>query len=110
MRPDFRTFQYLSRAKILIHHGDRTDRKDQIDKKQAYGLCLITLIVCVVFFSTPICQIDTGVTSFSHQFDFMTSSITYRLATLTKDGATLLLQLMDIQNVCKNTCLSPNKS
>ena len=32
---DFRMFQYLSRAKILIHHGDRTDWKDGIDKKQA---------------------------------------------------------------------------
>ena len=45
----------------------------------------------------------TGVTSFGHQFDFMTSSITYTLATLTIDSATLLLQLMDIQNVHKNT-------
>ena len=36
MRLDLRTFQYLSRAKILIHHGDQTDRKDPTDKKQAY--------------------------------------------------------------------------
>ena len=35
MCPDFRTFQYSSRAKILIHHGGRTDRKGQIDQKQA---------------------------------------------------------------------------
>ena len=33
---DFQTFQYSSRAKILIHHGDRTNRKDWIEKKQAY--------------------------------------------------------------------------
>ena len=36
MRPDFRTFQYSSRAKIPIHHGARTDRKGRIDSKQAY--------------------------------------------------------------------------
>ena len=36
MRPDFRTFQYTSRAKTLIHHYGRTDRKGRIDKKQAY--------------------------------------------------------------------------
>ena len=30
MRPEFRTFQYSSQAKILILHGDR------IDKKQVY--------------------------------------------------------------------------
>ena len=35
MRPDFWKFQYQSRAKILIHFGDRTDQKDQADKKQA---------------------------------------------------------------------------
>ena len=28
---DFWTFQYSSQAKVLIHHGGRTDRKDQID-------------------------------------------------------------------------------
>ena len=37
MRLDFRTFQYSSQAKILIHHGGRTDRKGRIDKKQAYS-------------------------------------------------------------------------
>ena len=36
MRPDFRTFRYSSRAKILIHHGGRTDQKGRIDKKQAH--------------------------------------------------------------------------
>ena len=39
MRPETRTFLYWSRAKILIHHGDRTDRKDGIDKEQAYCGC-----------------------------------------------------------------------
>ena len=34
MCPDLLTFQYSSQAKILIHHGDRTDRKGRIDKKQ----------------------------------------------------------------------------
>ena len=37
MRQDFRTFQYLSRAKILIHHGAPTDRKGRIGRKQAYS-------------------------------------------------------------------------
>ena len=37
MRPDFRTFQYSSGAKIPIHHGARTDRKGRIDRKQAYS-------------------------------------------------------------------------
>ena len=32
----YRKFQYLSIAKILIHHRDRIDRKDPIDKKQSY--------------------------------------------------------------------------
>ena len=36
MCPDFRTFQYSSRAKILSRHGCRTDLKGRIDKKQAY--------------------------------------------------------------------------
>ena len=36
MRPNFRTFQYWPRAKILIHHGNQTDWKSRIDKKQAY--------------------------------------------------------------------------
>ena len=36
MRPDFRTFQYSSWAKILIHHGGRIDQKGRIDKKQTY--------------------------------------------------------------------------
>ena len=35
MRPDFRTFQYSSQAKILIHHGAGTDKKGRIDRKQA---------------------------------------------------------------------------
>ena len=35
MRQDFLPFQYSSWAKTLIHHGDSTDRKDRIDKKQA---------------------------------------------------------------------------
>ena len=35
MRPDFKTFQNSSRAKILIHHGARIDRKGRIDRKQA---------------------------------------------------------------------------
>ena len=38
MHPDFRTFQYSSRAKIPIHHGARTDRKGRIDRKQAYKM------------------------------------------------------------------------
>ena len=42
MRPDFRTFQYSSRAKIPIHHGARTDRKGRIDRKQAYATILNT--------------------------------------------------------------------
>ena len=40
----------------------------------------------------------------------MTSSITYSLVTLTIDGVTSFLQLMDVQNVSKNTHFSPNKS
>ena len=40
MRPDFRTFQYSSRAKIPIHNGARTDRKGRIDRKQAYFLLI----------------------------------------------------------------------
>ena len=32
MRPDFRMFQYSS-LKFLIHHGDKTDQKDQIEKQ-----------------------------------------------------------------------------
>ena len=47
MHPDFQMFQYSSRAKILIHHGDLTDRKDRIDKKQAY----IVLIFYKVHFT-----------------------------------------------------------
>ena len=40
IRPDFRTFQYSSRAKIPIHHGARTDRTGRIDRKQAYRLAM----------------------------------------------------------------------
>ena len=35
MRPDLRTFLYLSQAKILIRHGGRTDLIGRIDQKQA---------------------------------------------------------------------------
>ena len=40
----------------------------------------------------------------------MTSSITYSLVILTTDGATSFLQLLDVQNVRKNTRFCPNKS
>ena len=40
----------------------------------------------------------------------MTSSITYGIVTLTIDGVTLFLQLLDLQNVHKNMCFSLNKS
>ena len=43
-------------------------------------------------------------------FIFMTSSITYSLVTLTIDGITLFLQLMDVQKVCKYIDFSPIKS
>ena len=48
--------------------------------------------------------------SFCRQFDFMTSSITitYNIVTLTIDGLTSFLQLLDIQNISKNTCFSLN--
>ena len=36
---------------------------------------------------------------------FMSSSIMYSLVTLTIDGVTLFLQLMDIQNISKNRYL-----
>ena len=46
----------------------------------------------------------TGVTSFGRHFlIFMTSSIKYGNLTLTIDGVTSFLQLLDIQNVRKNT-------
>ena len=41
---------------------------------------------------------------------FMTSSITYGIVTLTIDGVTLFLQLLNVQNVRKNTHFSLNKS
>ena len=37
---------------------------------------------------------------------FMSSSIMYSLLTLTTDGVTSFLQLMEIQNVCENTHFS----
>ena len=40
----------------------------------------------------------------------MTSSITYGIFTLTIDGVTSFLQLIDVQNVRKNTHFSLNKS
>ena len=46
---------------------------------------------------------QTGVTSFGRQFNFMTSSITI-------DGLTSILQLLDVQNISKNTSFSLNKS
>ena len=48
-------------------------------------------------------------TSFGRQFDFMASSITHSLVTLSIDGITLLVQLMGVQNIIK-TPFSPNKS
>ena len=41
---------------------------------------------------------------------FMASSITYSLVKLTIDGTTSFLQLMEVQNVRKNTRFSPNKN
>ena len=40
----------------------------------------------------------------------MTSSIIYSLLTLTIDGATSFLQLLDVRNVRKNTRFCTNKS
>ena len=40
----------------------------------------------------------------------MTSSITYGMVTLTIDNVTPFSQPLDVQNVCKNTCFSLNKS
>ena len=40
----------------------------------------------------------------------MMSSITYSLVTLTINGVTSFLQLMDVENVRFNTHFSPNKS
>ena len=40
----------------------------------------------------------------------MKLSITYGIVTLTIDGVASFLQLLDIQNVCKNMCFSLNKS
>ena len=45
MRLDFQMFQYSSRAKIPIHHGARTDRMGRIDKKQAYILNAVNVIM-----------------------------------------------------------------
>ena len=39
------------------------------------------------------------------QFNFMMSSVTYSVVTLTLEGMLSFLQLMDVQNVQKNTCL-----
>ena len=41
---------------------------------------------------------------------FMTSSITYGIVTLTIDGVTSFLQLLDVKNVRKNTYFSLKKS
>ena len=40
----------------------------------------------------------------------MTLSIMYSLTILTIDVVTSFLQLMDVQNIRKNMCFSPNKS
>ena len=40
----------------------------------------------------------------------MKSYITNSLVSLIVDGVTSFLQLMDVQNVCKHTHFSPNKS
>ena len=40
----------------------------------------------------------------------MTSSITYGNVTLTIEGVTSFLQLLDVQNVRRNKCFSLNKS
>ena len=53
---------------------------------------------------------QTGVTSFGRQFDFHDVICHISLVTLTIDGETSFLQLMDAQNVHKNMCFSPNKS
>ena len=48
--------------------------------------------------------------SFGRQFDFMTSSTTYSIVTLTIDALTTFLQLLDVPNIHKNARFSPNKS
>ena len=49
--------------------------------------------------------------SFGRQFDF--HDIIYHVKPCNVDNRrcyTLILQLSDLQNICKNTCFSPNKS
>ena len=53
---------------------------------------------------------QTGVTSFSRQFMFMASSITYSIIALTIDGVKSFLELHDVQKIRKNTRFSLNKS
>ena len=53
---------------------------------------------------------QTGVMSFSLQFDFKDVIYHIRPCKLTIDGVTSFLQLLDVQNVRKNMRFSPNKS
>ena len=47
-------------------------------------------------------------TSFGRQFDFHDIIFTYGIVTLTIDGLTSFLQLLNIQNIRKNTRFSLN--
>ena len=49
-------------------------------------------------------------TSFGRQFEFHDVIIIYRIVKLTIDGVMSFLQLLDVQNVRKNTRFSLNKS
>ena len=49
-------------------------------------------------------------TSFGRQLDFYDVIFTYGIATLTIDGVTSLLQLLDVKNIRKHTRFSLNKS
>ena len=57
IRPNFRTFQYSSQAKILIHHGDRITRRIEMTRSKQF-----IINHTLWFFSTPLlplCTIST---------------------------------------------------
>ena len=79
----FRRLKHLAQNVILNSNTPRL-----------YSQWLNSVIYWLINHSTDWAR--TGVTSFGNSLNFMTSSILYRIVTLTIDGVASFLQLLDV--------------
>ena len=111
-KPDFVVFEHQKHRAVLAsaqsaQHLCYYDTKRNYNTSRLYSQWFNSVIYWFINHCTDWTR--TVLTSFCRQLIFMTLSITYGIVTLTIDGITSFLQLLDVQNVSKNKRFSLNK-